>query len=417
MVQETVEYNPNIFDKKNLDEAKKIILTNEKNITSEQRWENETPYIIESISSKIDITKDSLIVDFGCGIGRVAKELIEKYGCKVVGVDISTSMRTHAIEYVNSPNFQALSVEQFKNLLYQGVRFDVAIAVWVLQHCVEPLIEISLLRDALKPNGKFYVLNNIQMAVPTNKGWVSQKTDVFGLLEDQFELQIKSKLPLEAGNEYISKHTYEAVYTKTTSVKLYKYRETLLKRVIELKKSKNYNEIVKIYQHILKLDPLNFNVWNNLGIVYEQIGLENKAIEAYKKSVKINPKFAKAVNNIGVILYKQKKYDEASDIFQIALNVDPNYLEVYSNMGAALNKAKRYDESIKALETAIEKMPNHSGAYTNLGNVYNKLHEYKKAAQYHEKSIELDPEGYNAYSNVGTSYKNLGFTSKAIQLL
>ncbi len=107
MTQSNIKYNPNIFDKKNLDEAKRIILTNEKDITSQQRWENETPYLIESISNKIKIDNNSLIVDFGCGIGRLSKELINKYGCKVIGVDISSSMREHARSYVNSSNFSS----------------------------------------------------------------------------------------------------------------------------------------------------------------------------------------------------------------------------------------------------------------------------------------------------------------------
>ncbi len=182
-----------------------------------------------------------------------------------------------------------------------------------------------------------------------------------------------------------------------------------------LKKLNLNKEALQIYSMGLKQNPKDYNLHNNIGMVFENLGENNKAIVAYKNAVRINPNFSKAVNNIGVVLYKQKKYNESAAIFQIALNVDPNYVEVYSNMGAALNKAKRYDESIKALETAIKKMPNHSGAYTNLGNVYNKLYEYKKAAKYHEKSIELDPEGYNAYSNVGTSYKNQGFTNKAIE--
>jgi tetratricopeptide (TPR) repeat protein len=224
--------------------------------------------------------------------------------------------------------------------------------------------------------------------------------------------------------------------------------ESLKKKAIQCHKNKQYQEAIKYYQEIIKVDSkdittyhnfgnllkklnLNkealqvysmglkqnskdFNLHNNVGMVFENLGNNDKAITAYKNAVRINPKFAKAVNNIGVVLYKQKKYEQSAKIFQIALDVDPQYIEVYSNMGAAFNKAKNYDESIKSLETAIAKMPKNSGAYTNLGNVYNKLHEYKKATKLHEKAIELEPNGYNAYSNVGTSYKNLGLTTKAI---
>lgn len=411
---EKTVYNPNIFETQNIEEAKKIILTNEKNTSTNQRWENETPYIIDSICSKIKLSKNSLVVDFGCGIGRVSKELIEKYNCQVIGVDISESMRKHAVSYVGSKQFKAVSPQEFRSILYSKVRFDMAIAVWVLQHCVDPIVEISLLRNSLKKGAPFYVLNNINMAIPTNKGWVTKDIDIFHLLEKQFELQIKAKIPSSAGSEHITKYTYEAFYTNNNFQGVQKELNLLSKRLKAFQNKKDIKSALQIYNLMLKLDPLNFNLYNSLGIYYEKIGLENKAIDAYKMAVKINPKFSKAINNLGVILYKQKKYEESAKIFQIALEVDPNYNEVYSNMGAALNKAKKYDESIKALQTAIKKMPNHGGAYTNLGNVYNKIHEYKKAAKCHEKSIELDSDGYNAYSNVGTSYKYLGYTNKAI---
>jgi len=415
MTKNTLTYNPNIFNKKDLEDAKKIILTNEKDITSEARWENETPYLVHSISNKVTLDKKSVVVDFGCGIGRLSRELIEKFGCRVVGVDISTTMREHAIKYVNSKNFKAVSPAEYKNMILKGVRFDLALAVWVLQHCIDPLEDIAMIKASLKENGSLFVLNNKQSAIPTNKGWVSNKIDIFVMLEKFFELEIKQKLPLSAGNAYVSKHTYEALYSNIKTQELHKNSQMILRKARKAINNSQNEEAKDLYLYAIKINPLNFNAYNNLGILYEKLNDTHNAIQSYKEAVRINPQFSKAINNIGVVLYKQKKYDQSSDIFKIALDVTPDYNEVYSNMGAALNKAIRYEESIQSLEKAIETMPDHSGAYTNLGNVYNKLHKYKKAAFYHEKSIELDPLGYNAYSNVGTSYKNLGFMRKAIQ--
>ena len=77
MKQQPLKYTPEIFEKKSMEEAKNIILTQEKGTTTAQRWELETPYITESILSKVSLTPQSLVLDFGCGIGRISKELIE----------------------------------------------------------------------------------------------------------------------------------------------------------------------------------------------------------------------------------------------------------------------------------------------------------------------------------------------------
>ena len=89
-------------------EAKRIILTPEGQ-SSEQRWQRETPLLVALIERGCEINEHSWVLDYGCGIGRLAKTLIERHDCRVVGVDISPSMRALAANYVNSPRFLACS--------------------------------------------------------------------------------------------------------------------------------------------------------------------------------------------------------------------------------------------------------------------------------------------------------------------
>ena len=72
-------YYPEIFDAHTMGHARAIILTGEGSTTAE-RWQVETPWLGDQISSLIEITPDTLLVDYGCGIGRVAKELIARFG-------------------------------------------------------------------------------------------------------------------------------------------------------------------------------------------------------------------------------------------------------------------------------------------------------------------------------------------------
>src|SRR5258706_10939744 len=47
--------------------------------TTAERWENETPYLADLIAEQFDITADSLLLDYGCGIGRMSHELIKRH--------------------------------------------------------------------------------------------------------------------------------------------------------------------------------------------------------------------------------------------------------------------------------------------------------------------------------------------------
>src|SRR5436853_1197366 len=98
-------YSPGLFDADNLETAKKVILSAVPNMTTSERWEVETSNLVAEIGRVMDLNADSCLLDYGCGIGRVAKALIQRYGCAVVGVDISAQMRGFAVEYVSSDRF------------------------------------------------------------------------------------------------------------------------------------------------------------------------------------------------------------------------------------------------------------------------------------------------------------------------
>lgn len=181
-----ISYNPDIFEVTSIEEAKRIVLTAE-DITTDERWRVETPYLAESIGAYLKPDAVSLIIDYGCGIGRMAKEIIARHGCSVLGVDISTSMRQLAPGYVVSSRFAACSWSVIDAQIDHGLQVDGAIAIWALQHSPKVDEDIARIARALKPGGLLYVCNLERAAVPTNHGWVDTGFDIRTLLAEAFE--------------------------------------------------------------------------------------------------------------------------------------------------------------------------------------------------------------------------------------
>ena len=185
-------YNPSVFKVNTIEEAKKIILTDEDNTSTKTRWEKETPVLASIIANEWSSVEGKTIVDYGCGIGRMSKALCEM-GAFMVGVDMSPEMRKLAIEYVGNKNFIALSPEQFSIIVNGGFKCDGALAIWVLQHCLKPQEDIDLIKKSL--NGGLMVMNNdshLGRAVPVlidgnkiNK-WYNDGIDLWKLLDDAF---------------------------------------------------------------------------------------------------------------------------------------------------------------------------------------------------------------------------------------
>lgn len=176
-------YSAAVFDVSSIEAAKAIILTPEGGSTDE-RWAKETPVVADLIGAQVELSPESWVLDYGCGIGRLSKELIARHGCSVIGVDISPYMRALAAVYVSSAKFSVCAPEMLPELVRHGVRFDLGIAVWVLQHCVVPQDDIGHIHGAVKPGGGLFLLNNIHRAVPSLGGiWHNDGLDIDALVQ------------------------------------------------------------------------------------------------------------------------------------------------------------------------------------------------------------------------------------------
>jgi SAM-dependent methyltransferase len=188
-------YRPQAFDVPDVDAAKAIILTPERGTTTAERWELETPFVVDAIGQALALAPEHCVLDFGCGIGRIAKELIERHGCRVVGVDISEQMRVLAPGYVGSARFAAWSPEELDREVAGGFRATHAVSCWVIQHVLRPDAELARIEAALAPGGELFVLNQALRAVPSNRGWLNDGVSVEALLTARFDLVARGSLP------------------------------------------------------------------------------------------------------------------------------------------------------------------------------------------------------------------------------
>jgi 2-polyprenyl-3-methyl-5-hydroxy-6-metoxy-1,4-benzoquinol methylase len=162
----------------------------------------------------IGLQSDSCVLDYGCGPGRVAKGLIEKYGCRVVGVDFSQSMRLLAPEYVLSERFTVWSPQVLEKMTTKGFRATHAICCWVIQHVVEPHAIIQLIANAMQPAAPLYLLNQIDRCVPTDLGWVNDGIDIRPALRMHFGEIESHRLPPEVTTVRLSEASIIQVLKK-----------------------------------------------------------------------------------------------------------------------------------------------------------------------------------------------------------
>lgn len=193
--KKTALYRPDIFEVSDIEAAMRIILTAEAGTTTEERWARETPFLAGRIGDALGLDEHAMVIDYGCGIGRVAKELIARYRCHVLGVDISGGMRALAPQYVQSECFAVCAPEMLGRLIAHGFRATHAYACWVIQHCARPAEDLNRIASALPDGAGFFVLNSNGRWVPTDAGWSTDGISVEHLLRERFDVVSKQDLP------------------------------------------------------------------------------------------------------------------------------------------------------------------------------------------------------------------------------
>jgi len=214
MNQPGITYDPHVFDVATMDDAMRIILTPEDS-TTEHRWVTEAPYLANLIARCFSLPEKSLVLDYGCGIGRLSKELIARHGCSVIGIDISATMRAMAVAYVGSERFSVHPPEMLDELRQRGVVFDLALTIWVLQHCANVHDDIARIASVLRPEGGLFVVNQRDRCVPTVElGWVDDGVDIFKLLRETFRQRSRGSLPAEHTTKRVSRRASWAAYRR-----------------------------------------------------------------------------------------------------------------------------------------------------------------------------------------------------------
>ena len=181
-------FQPGVFDVSNLEEAMRIILTSEAGFSPRERWEQETPLMGEMLAKRLSPSSNQTVIDYGSGVGRLAKQLIERTGCNVIGVDISRSMRVLSHMYCESDCYFSCSKNSLQTLIKGGLRANAAFSVWVLQHAENPERDIDLIYDALADDANFLVVNLNSRCLPTDQGWQDDGINVKQLIEHRFQV-------------------------------------------------------------------------------------------------------------------------------------------------------------------------------------------------------------------------------------
>ncbi len=100
-----------------------------------------------------DVPENSLILDAGCGDGRFAYLLKKLKKCEVYGIDISEN----SLKIAEKNEVKIAQCDLNIDKIPFNKKFDVILAIDVIEHLLNPVMALKQFKNSLKPNGKIII--------------------------------------------------------------------------------------------------------------------------------------------------------------------------------------------------------------------------------------------------------------------
>lgn len=156
---------------------------------------------------------------------------------------------------------------------------------------------------------------------------------------------------------------------------------------------KQYKEALQAFAKVLELNPSYTDVHNNIGNVYSDMGLLDKAKAEYNKVLEdlTYPKPEAAYFNLALVAVAEQNSDSALNYCKLALSMNPQFSRVYNLIGQIYEKKNDLNEAISNYRVGLQIDSEQLDLNYNLGVALFKTKSFDEARVHFEKVVRINP--------------------------
>lgn len=170
----------------------------------------------------------------------------------------------------------------------------------------------------------------------------------------------------------------------------------------------DYMLAARLYKNLLKDDPTNTDLLNDLGELYQKSGRDADAVPLYKQIISENPDDVDALNHLGGIYRRLKKFDQSIEVLEKAIIADENNIQSFYNLGFTYKLMGNYEEALQCFNRVVEENQEDVLAYNHLGSIYALQNKHEDAVSSYQRGLKVDPNHPILHLNLAKSYEKLG---------
>lgn len=155
----------------------------------------------------------------------------------------------------------------------------------------------------------------------------------------------------------------------------------------------------------------------NIGTIFRERGLYDKAGVAYRKAVVSDPNNFDARYLLGLTNQLKGDLPRAISSYKRALLLNKNSYEANRDMGSAILQSGRPGQAIEFAKKAVELNPNSQAGWANLAAAYSLSGEYDNAVLAYRKTLELGDVAAPIMLGLADAHLKLGHYQRAENVL
>lgn len=156
-----------------------------------------------------------------------------------------------------------------------------------------------------------------------------------------------------------------------------------------------------------------------IGTSYLTKGNLPYALGELKTAEKLDPDNFMVQNNLGLVYFFNDHYEESLQHFSRAVQIKPDFTEAKNNHARALIEVTRYDQAIRELNEVLADLmyPQPAKAWVNMGLAYFRKGDFASAKEQFGKALTLERGNCLAQTYFGRSLLETGQLKDAAQSL
>ncbi|MGI9213187.1 MAG: tetratricopeptide repeat protein, partial [Methylococcaceae bacterium] len=181
-----------------------------------------------------------------------------------------------------------------------------------------------------------------------------------------------------------------------------------------------WQEARTAYEACLEINPHHPHVLANLGSVYRQLGLTEKALDCLLRATAVAPDDAGTHYNLGNLYRSQNQLEYAVQSYRRSLTCATSPKQTAQtayNLGLTLVELGQLEAAETAYQHACAANPDHADAALNLATVLARRGCLSEAAQQYERLLQRHPGEARVINNLASLYQDAGRPHEALNTL